>query len=492
MANISILDPLSGNQLHELESHSAQDVAQAFDTARKHQVAWGALGAKARARVISQLHDELLAASDEMMDILQRETGKSRSHAFEEVAGALGAIRYYAKISPRALKRKRARAGVPLLLSAYVDHVPVGAVGVITPWNYPLALTMMDVVPALAAGNAVVQKADNQTALTTRFAAELAARAGVPDGVWQVVHGDAQEVGNAVTDNADYIAFTGSTNTGRVVAERAAKRLIGYSLELGGKNPMIILPSAAIGEACEQVIAGAFGNAGQLCVSIERVYVPKFMIAEFEAELKKRIESLSIGSTPEFDTDLGSLSSAAQLRRVADTVTKAIGDGARLVTGGTPLPEIGPHFYAPTVLTGIDPGATLLRDEVFGPVVALVGYETLDEAIRLANDSEYGLNASVIGDEREALGVAGQLMAGSVNINEGYRASMASLAAPMGGMKASGTDRRSGVGGLLRFTESRTIGIAKKGPLRLPTRGSHYKTMAPLMNRLARVMKRLG
>ena len=492
MTNISILNPLTGDQLHELESHSAHDVAQAFSAARKHQVAWAGLGAKARARVMSQLHDELLTASDEIMDLLQRETGKSRSHAFEEVAGALGAIRYYAKISPRALKRQRAKAGVPLLLAAYVDRVPVGVVGVITPWNYPLALTMMDVVPALAAGNAVVQKADNQTALTTRFAAELAARAGVPEGVWQVVHGDAQEVGNAVTDNADYVAFTGSTNTGRLVAERAAKRLIGYSLELGGKNPMIILPSAAIGEACEQVIAGAFGNAGQLCVSIERVYVPKFMMSEFEAELKKRIESLAIGSTPNFDTDLGSLSSSAQLRRVADTVTKAIGEGARLVTGGTPLPEIGPHFYAPTVLTDITEGASILRDEVFGPVIALVAYETLDEAIRLANDTEYGLNASVIGNQRDALGVAGQLMAGSVNINEGYRASMATLDAPMGGMKASGMGRRSGVQGLLRYTEIRTIGVAKKSPMRLPTRGSHYKKMAPLMNRMAKIMKRIG
>jgi succinate-semialdehyde dehydrogenase / glutarate-semialdehyde dehydrogenase len=492
MANISILDPLTGDQLHELSAHSEADVVAAFQTARAAQSAWAATSAKARAKILSRLHDVLLEASEEIMDTLQRETGKSRAHAFEEVAGALGAIRYYAKISPAALKSKRAKAGVPVMLSAIVDRVPVGVVGVITPWNYPLALTMMDVVPALAAGNSVVQKADNQTALTTRFAAELAYRAGVPKAVWQVVHGDAQEVGNAVTDNADYVAFTGSTNTGRLVAERAAKRLIGYSLELGGKNPMIILPSAQLADACEQVIAGAFGNAGQLCVSIERVYVPKFMAAEFEKELKSRIESLRVGTTANFDTDLGSLSSQAQLRRVADTVTKAIAEGARLVTGGTPLPELGPHFYAPTVLTDITPGASILRDEVFGPVIALVTYSSLDEAITLANDTEYGLNASVIGNQNEALGVASQLMAGSVNVNEGYRASMASLDAPMGGMKASGMGRRSGVGGLLRYTEVRTIGVARRSPLRLPTRGSHYQKMAPLMNRMAIIMKRIG
>jgi succinate-semialdehyde dehydrogenase/glutarate-semialdehyde dehydrogenase len=492
MATISILDPLSGSQLHALTAHSAEDVAARFKIARQHQPKWAALGAKERARILAKLHDLLLAEQNDMMDLLQRETGKSRAHAFEEIAGALGATRYYAKVAPKALRRERARSGAPLIVSAYVDRVPVGAVGVITPWNYPLALTMMDVVPALAAGNAVVQKADNQTALTTRLAAEMAHRAGVPEEIWQVVHGEAAEVGNAITDNADYVAFTGSTATGRLVAERAAKRLIGYSLELGGKNPMIVLPSADIAEACEQAIAGAFGNAGQLCVSIERLYVPQFMLADFEAELKRRVESLVMGSNSSFDTDLGSLSSAAQLRRVADTVTNALAEGGRLVTGGTPLPEFGPHFYAPTVLADLPVSASILRDEVFGPVIALVGYSTLDEAVRLANDTEYGLNASVIGNPKEALKVAGRLMAGSVNINEGYRASMASMAAPMGGMKASGMGRRSGIGGLLRYTELRTIGVANPGPLRLPTRGHHYKKMAPLMNQLAKVMKRLG
>ena len=305
------------------------------------------------------------------------------------------------------------------------------------------------------------------------------------------MHGDPVAVGNAVTDNADYVAFTGSTKTGRLVAERAAKRLIGYSLELGGKNPMIILPGTNVQEAASQAIAGAFGNAGQLCVSIERVYVPKYLEEEFTAELKRQVEDLKLGTSEKFEHDLGSLSSAAQLRRVADTVTEAVREGAEIVTGGTPRPEVGPNFYAPTVLANVPSCAKVLREEVFGPVVAVVGYSTLEEAIELANDTEYGLNASVIGDATQALTVASNLLAGSVNINEGYRASMASLDAPMGGMKQSGMGRRSGIGGLTRYTEVRTLGIAKRGPLKLPTRARDYVKMAPMMNLMAKLLKRI-
>lgn len=491
MANIDVLDPLTGSTLHQLESHSTSDVEAHFSAARVAQREWAKLPASERSKLAFKLHDLLLAKQDQVMDQLQAETGKSRSHAFEEVAGALGAIRYYAKISPKALKRTKAKAGVPGLISTYVDRVPVGVVGVITPWNYPLALTMMDVIPALMAGNAVVQKADNQTALTTILSRDLAVEAGFPKDIWQVVHGDPTEVGNAVVDNADYVAFTGSTKTGKLVAERAAKRLIGYSLELGGKNPMIILPGTDIKEAASQTIAGAFGNAGQLCVSIERVYVPKYMEQDFKQELKRQVEELKLGTSTKFEHDLGSLSSPAQLRRVAEKVTEAIEDGAELVTGGTPRPEAGPNFYAPTVLANIPSQARVLREEVFGPVVAVVSYSSLEEAIELANDTEYGLNASVIGNPKQALKVASELMAGSVNINEGYRASMASLDAPMGGMKQSGMGRRSGIGGLTRYTEIRTIGIAARGPLRLPTRGKDYVRMAPMMNAVAKLLKRI-
>lgn len=491
MQTISVIDPLTGNVLHDIEAHTAKDVALFFHDARLAQKSWAQIPAKDRAKIAGRIADALIANQDAVMDLLQKETGKSRAHAFEEVTGALGAISYYAKITPKLMKRKRVKAGVPLMLSVYVEPTPVGAVGIITPWNYPLALTMMDVIPALLAGNAVVQKADNQTAKTVRMARDIAVSAGIPEKVWTVVHGEPAEVGNAVTDNADYVAFTGSTPTGKLVAQRAASRLIGYSLELGGKNPMIVLPGADLEKAAEAAIAGAFGNAGQLCVSIERLYVPNYALKEFEGILKRRVESLTLGVSNNFDFDLGALSSSNQLNRVNDFVERAVQEGARVLTGGKPRQEIGPNFYAPTVLTDIPHGAEILHKEVFGPVIALVGYDSLDQAVELANATEYGLNAAVFGDRKLGIKIASQIMAGSVNVNEGYRASMASMAAPMGGMKQSGMGRRSGEYGLLRFTETRTIGVANKTPIGLPTRAKQYRKLAPLMTKLARLMGKL-
>lgn len=490
METISVISPLTGLKLHEIDSHSANQVALKFLEAKVAQRSWSQLAAKQRAKIAGAIADGLMQHQSELMDTLQQETGKSRAHAFEELTGALSATTYYAKVSPRALRRKRVKAGVPLLLSVFVEPAPVGVVGIITPWNYPLALTMMDVIPALMAGNAVVQKADNQTAKTVKLARDIAVAAGIPEAVWTVVHGDPAEVGNAVTDNADYVAFTGSTPTGKLVAQRAASRLIGYSLELGGKNPMIVLPGADLARAAESAIGGAFGNSGQLCVSIERLYVPNHALKEFETVLKDRVESLTLGVSQDFSFDLGALSSSAQLKRVSEFVERAVAEGARVVTGGKVLSEVGPNFYAPTVLTDIPHGAEILHKEVFGPVIALVGYDSLDEAVELANATEFGLNASVFGNRREGIEIASRLMAGSVNVNEGYRATMASMAAPMGGMKQSGMGRRSGVNGLLRFTEARTIGVANKSPVGLPTRAKQYKLMAPIMTKAVRLMGR--
>lgn len=490
MNNIAVVSPITGKEMHQLDGYSVKQVLASFSTARSAQPDWQATDPKVRATVAKRLHQIMLDNQDVLLAQLQAETGKSRAHAFEELAGALGAVRYYASKSAKALRPVRAKSAVPFLISTVVDRVPVGVVGIVTPWNYPLALTMMDVVPALLAGNAVVQKADNQTALTTTMARDLAEAAGLPKGLWQVVHGDREQVGNAVVDNADYVAFTGSTATGRKVAVRAAARLIGFSLELGGKNPMIVLPEANPGHAAELAIAAAFGNSGQLCVSIERVYAPKALMPDLLRELETRVKALSLGTNSEFDHDLGPLTSSTQLSRVSSMVEDGIAAGARVVVGGAPVPKIGLNYFSPTVVA-IDSGTNpLLTDEVFGPVIAVVGYDDLEEAIALANDSEYGLNSSVVGPVALARQVAKRLNTGSVNINEGYRASMATLDAPMGGMKQSGVGRRSGIQGLLRFTEPRTISVARTWPIGLPTRGRQYRQMAPLMSILAKIQGR--
>jgi succinate-semialdehyde dehydrogenase/glutarate-semialdehyde dehydrogenase len=488
-STVAIINPTNGKRIYDLPQLSGSDVAAAVEHARLAQKAWQDVTPARRAQILLRTHDLLMANQDRLVDLLQLETGKAKSHAFEEVAGAYGAARYFGKISAKALKPKRTKAGIPVLTKTWVEHTALGVVGVITPWNYPLALTMLDVLPALAAGNAVIQKADNQTALTVLFARHLAIEAGIPEGVWTVVVGGGAEVGNAITDNADYVAFTGSTATGRLVAERAAKRLIGYSLELGGKNPMIVLEGANLKRAADLALAGAFGSAGQLCVSLERVYVPNHLKDAFTTELATRAKSLSVGYSKEFNMDMGTLAGQAQLDRVSGFVDQAVASGATVVTGGHSLPELGPYFYAPTVVTDVTSSADLYRKEVFGPLLDVEGYDTLDEAINLANDTEYGLNASVVGPKRAALAVASQLMAGSVNINEGFRATFASMESPMGGMKNSGKGRRNGIEGLLRFTETRTVGIAS-GLLRLPLRAKDYKVMAPMMVSLMKLLRR--
>ena len=489
-STVTVMNPKTAKPIYELPQQSAEQVAESVRAARLAQPAWANTPARERAAWLYSLHDLILEEQDKLMDIVQLETGKARAHAFEEVAGGLGAARYYAKVGPKALRPKKTVAGVPVLTKTWVNHVPVGVVGVITPWNYPLALCLLDVLPALMAGNAVVQKSDNQTTLTALFSRLLAIRAGLDPALWTIVVGDGAVVGNALTDNADYIAFTGSAATGSQVGARAAARLIPFSLELGGKNPMIILESAKLDMAAETLIGGAFGSAGQLCVSIERAYVPNHLKDEFLAVLKDKVESLKLGSSSDFSMDIGTLTGANQLARVQGFVEDATDKGAELITGGKTLSDLGPYYYAPTILTGVTKDMKMFAGEVFGPVVAVYGYDNIKEAIALANDTTEGLNASVVGNKSEATKVAAQIMAGTVNINEGFRATFASLDSPMGGMKRSGHGRRNGVEGLLKYTESQTIGV-QKGLLNFPWKGNQYNRMAPLLNLLSKVMRRL-
>lgn len=487
-----VINPTSGKRIYELPQLSAEQVALEVDRARDEQLDWAAVPVFERADIFLKVHDALLENEDKILDLLQLETGKSRAHAYEEFSGAVGITRYYGKVAEKALSIKKAATGVPVLLKTFVRQEPIGVVGIITPWNYPLALAMMDVVPALIAGNCVVHKTDNQTTLISLLVRLLAVDAGLPEDAWRIVAGDGAEVGNAVTDNVDYVAFTGSTNTGRAVAQRAAGRLIGFSLELGGKNPAIVLPSANPAKAAEIIVAGCFGNAGQLCVSISRVYVPHAIKAEFEQELIAIIEKLKVGKSNDFSFDIGSLTSAAQLARVERYVNDAKSKGAQILIGGTALPEAGPYFYSPTAITNIGDDVLLKREEVFGPVLSVYGYDDIDEAVDAANDSEFGLNSSVIGNRKEALKIAARINSGSVNINEGYRASFASFGAPMGGTKRSGFGRRNGIGGLLRFTEAKAIGIARSvAGIGLPNTAKQWKRMVPLMGALSKILRRL-
>ncbi|MEO8528543.1 MAG: aldehyde dehydrogenase family protein, partial [Pseudolysinimonas sp.] len=357
-------------------------------------------------------------------------------------------------------------------------------------WNYPFALAIMDIAPALAAGNGVVQKADDQGALTILMARRAFIDAGVPADLWAVVTGPGADIGNAVVDVADYVCFTGSTATGKVVAERASRRLVGVSLELGGKNPMIVLDDVNPDKAAADAAYGCFAASGQLCVSMERIYVEKGIADAFTTAFAARTSSLVLGAAFDYTTDVGSLATEAQFKRVTAHIEDAVKKGATVLAGGKPRPELGPYFIEPTVLTNVTSEMSCDRDETFGALVAIRVVDNADEAVALANDSEFGLNASVLsGSMSRARRVAAGIDAGSVNINEGYRASFSAVDAPMGGVKLSGLGRRNGPEGLLRFVESHTIANAT-GILQLPRTGREWKGMVGLITFVLKALRR--
>lgn len=488
---LRVIAPFTGERLHDLPLSSAQDVADAAAAAREASESWQAAGFAHRRAVLLKAHDLLLERAESVLDTVQLETGKTRGQAFEELFQAANVARYYAVSARSTLRTRRRRAGIPLVLATRVSYRPKGLVGVITPWNFPLSLAAMDVIPALAAGNGVVQKADNQGALTILALRRAFIDAGLPSALWAVVAGDGDEIGNAVVDVADFVCFTGSTATGTRVAERAASSLTGASLELGGKNPLLVLDDVKPAEAASNAVYASFSAMGQLCVSVERIFVHRAVAEEFTREFVARVERSRLGSALDYSTDLGSLTTKGQLDRVTAHIDDAIAKGATVLAGGRPRPDLGPYFFEPTILTGVEPTMECFAHETFGAVVALTVVDSVDEAVRAANASEYGLNAAVLsGSRSRARRVADKLDHGSVNINEGYRASFSSIDAPMGGMKQSGLGRRNGREGLLRFVDSRTV-AESTGLLRLPRTGRQFEKLAGTMLLLLRTLKAL-
>jgi succinate-semialdehyde dehydrogenase/glutarate-semialdehyde dehydrogenase len=487
-----ILAPFTGEVLHDLPLSTPTDVTQAVSAARVAQLAWLDAGFAERRRILLAAHDRLLAGRERLLDVLQSETGKTRGQAFEEVFQGATVTRYYAVSARSVLRTRRRRAGIPLVLATRVSYKAKGVIGVITPWNYPLSLALMDVVPALAAGNAVVQKADNQGALTILAARRAFIDAGLPPEAWAVVAGDGNDIGNAVVDSVDYVCFTGSTATGTRVGVRAAGRLIGASLELGGKNPLLVLDDVAPAKAAANAVYSCFSSMGQLCVSIERIYVQRAVADDFTSAFIERVKNLVQGPAFDDSTDVGSLTTATQLERVTAHVDDAVAKGATVLTGGRPRPDLGPYFFEPTVLTDVTSEMACSANETFGPVVAITVVESEAEAILAANSSEFGLNASVFsGSVSRARRVANAISAGSVNINEGYRATFSSVDAPMGGMKKSGLGRRNGREGLLRFVDARTV-AESTGLLTLPRTGAEFAKLSGTMVLLLRSLKLVG
>jgi len=486
-----IEQPFTGRPLGEVPRGDDADVEEAFELARSAQASWAHSSFSERRQILLRFHDLVLDRRDELLDLIQLESGKARRHAFEEVLDVATVARYYANTAEHHLRRQRRRGAVPVLTTTWEYHHPVGVVGLIAPWNYPLSLTLGDLLPAVAAGNAIVLKPDSHTPFTALWGVGLLEEAGLPSGLIQVVTGSGAKLGPGIIDRADYIMFTGSSATGRVVARQAAERLIGSSMELGGKNAMIVLADANLRRTVEGAERALFSNAGQLCISIERLLVHESVIDEFTRRLVERTRAMRLGSDLDFSASMGSLISQSQLDTVSEQVDDAVAKGARVLAGAQPRPDLGPYFYEPTILSGVDETMTLCRNETFGPVVAVSSFASEDEAVRRANDSEFGLNFSVwTRDTRSGQRLATRLQAGTVNVNEGYVAAWGSVDAPMGGMKSSGLGRRHGAEGIKKYTEPQTVAVQHVTGI-APPPGVPVGLWVAVMTTALRVLRRL-
>ncbi|WNO70318.1 succinic semialdehyde dehydrogenase [Streptomyces sp. AM8-1-1] len=491
-ARVTTNAPYTGVPLADFPVSTPEDVEAAFGRARIAQKSWAATPIAERKRIMLRYHDLVLARQDEVLDLMQAENGKTRRDAYLEVVDIGIVARYYARNAGKYLSPKRRRGAIPLLTHTTELRHPKGVVTVISPWNYPLSMAASDTIAALMAGNAVVQKPDTQTALTALWSMKLMYEAGLPADVWQMVIGRGSSIGGALMDNANYMMFTGSTATGRHIASDAGKRLIGASLELGGKNAMIVLDDADVDKAAEGAVNACFPSAGQLCVSIERLYVAESIRDTFVAAFVARTKKLKVGAAYDYSIDVGSLTTPSQLTTVTTHIADAVSKGATIIAGGKARPDLGPLFHEPTILADVTPEMTLYDHETFGPVVSIYSYRDVDEAVALANASAYGLNASVwSGNGARGRAVAARIHAGTVNVNEAFAAAWGSIDAPMGGMGDSGLGRRHGADGILKYTEAQTVAHQRIQGFYPPARISP-ETWATLLTGALKVMKRVG
>lgn len=482
--------PFTGQTIGSVPMCDEADLAAALDRARAAQARWAKTSFAERKAILLRFHDLVLDRQNEALDLLQIEAGKARRQAHEEVLDTAIVARYYANTGEKHLRTQRRQGALPVLTQTWQHHHPIGVVAIIAPWNYPLTLAISDATPALMAGNAVVLKPDQQTPFCALWGVELLREAGMPADLFQVVTGSGARLGKPMIEGSDYIMFTGSTATGRTVASQAGEQLIPCSMELGGKNAMLVCEDANIGKAVDGAERALFGNAGQLCISIERLLVHENVADEFTRRLAQRVGEMRLDTDLSWKADMGSLISQSQLDTVRTHIDDAVAKGATIVAGGNARPDIGPYFHEPTLLDNVSEGMTCFRDETFGPVVAISRFSDEDEAIARANDTPYGLNSSVwTKDTARGRKIAAQLRTGTVNVNEGYIATWGSTDAPMGGMGDSGLGRRHGAEGIKKYTESQGVAVQRLIPI-APVKPMTPAMWAKVMTLGLRILKR--
>ena len=455
-------DATTGEEIGTARLTMPEDVARAVGRAREAQRDWAARSYRERGRLVMKVRKIILREMEAIALLISRETGKPVAEAIAmEITPTIDLMQYFARQAGALLQRERISVGLYAWMgrSSYMVYKPLGVVGIISPWNFPWATPLDEVVMALMAGNAAVLKPSELTPLTGLKIKDVFARAGLPEGLLQVVTGDGSTGAALVGAGVDKIMFTGSIATGKRVAEAAAKYLTPVVLELGGKDPMIVLEDANIDNAARGAIWGAFANSGQCCAAVERCYVHEGIAQQFIDAVvaeTKRLRQMS-GASP--DADVGSMTSEQQLRIVERHVYEATARGAKALTGGERVADARGPFFQPTVLTDVNHEMEVMREETFGPVLPIMTFKTDDEAVRLANDSIYGLTASVwTGNISRGKRIAEGIDAGTVTINEVlYTHAIAQT--PWGGVKQSGFGRTHGRAGLLELVSQQHIHV---------------------------------
>ncbi|HEU0250663.1 MAG TPA: succinic semialdehyde dehydrogenase [Solirubrobacteraceae bacterium] len=488
--DIPVENPATGQIVAHVPDLDAGAVAEMATRARAAQPQWEAYGFEGRARILLRAQKWLIEHSERVIETIVSETGKTYEDAeFAEIAYAANAFGFWAKNAPKYLADERIKSAQILLKGKklILRYRPLGLVGVIGPWNYPLTNSFGDCIPALAAGNSVILKPSEVTPLTSMLLAEGLRECGLPDGVFAVATGRGG-TGAALTDAVDMIMFTGSTATGRKVAEAAAKRLIPCSLELGGKDPMIVLSDADLERAANVAVYYAMQNAGQTCISIERAYVEAPVYDEFVAKVSEKARALRVGAPHgPGSVDVGAITFPPQLETISSHVTDAVDKGARVLAGGHQVQNVSGRFYEPTVLVDVDHTMKIMTEETFGPTLPIMKVADAEEAVRLANESPYGLGASVFTKDTErGEQIARRLEAGAANVNDAV-VNYTALELPMGGAKASGLGSRHGAGGIRKYCSQQAIVVTPKLALKREAHMFPYKVRTTRM--IARLFK---
>jgi len=485
MSAIQVMDKATGQAVASLPIDEQEAVTAAAARARAAQPGWAALPVKERTRLLKRARKEMLKDKDKIRDALARETGKVPFDVIGELFGVCQDIAHFSRKSEKWLKPRKVGTFPLLGKKGLIHYQPYGVVGVIGPWNAPLTLTMGDAIPALCAGNSVLVKPSEITPLAVHYTIEAFNRA-LPPGVLQCLIGEGP-TGVALVDCVDMVAVTGSCQTGRRVMERASQRLTPVLLELGGKDPMIVLRDADIERAANAAAWGSCFMTGQVCMSVERIYVDKAIAAEFKRTLVQKINALKTGpDEPTSSASYGPFTGPRQVQIVESQIAEAIDQGARLETGGTRVSS-GQHgvYFQPTLISNVNHTMRIMKEETFGPVACVMEVADVEEAIACANDSEFGLSASVwTRDIAKGIEIAKRIQSGNVCVNDCIlSAGVQSL--PFGGIKQSGVGSRHGnEHGLRAFCYTKAIMVE-------PRRRSRESSWFPYPENTAKRMEKL-